>query len=198
MRTLDGLLVPGIDEMLYPVSRSGWRKQRLAATANQSFQGSIVLGMGFTMSPEEARALIEQEPRNSDVLFPYLGGEDLNQSPTQTAPRWIINFFDWPEEQARTYPDCFAVVEEKIKPERQERRANGEFKRREAAEATLLAILAEKRPEMYRTIEPLTRVLAISQSRQARAARVRAHRPSAVRIKTAVFAYEDDFHFGRA
>ena len=121
--TLDGLPVAGIDEMLYLRSPTGWRKQRLAANADQSFQGSIVLGLGFTMSPEEARALIEQDRRNKDVLFPYLGGEDLNQSPTQTAPRWVINFFDWPEEQARAYPDCFAIVEEKVKPERQERRA---------------------------------------------------------------------------
>ena len=52
---------------------------------------------------------------------PYLGGADLNQSPTQAAPRWVINFFDWPEERAREYADCFAIVEEKVRPERQER-----------------------------------------------------------------------------
>ena len=91
--------------MLYPRSRSGWRKQRLAANADKSFIGSYVLGTeGFTMSPEEAQTLIDKDPKNADVLRPYLGGEDLNQSPTQTAPRWIINFFDWPEEKARQYP----------------------------------------------------------------------------------------------
>ena len=84
-------------------------QERLAENADKSFQGSIVLGMGFTMSPEEAQALIDKDPNNADVLRPYLGGEDLNQSPTHTAPRWIINFFDWPEEKARQYPDCFSI-----------------------------------------------------------------------------------------
>ena len=179
-RTLDGLGVAGIDEMLYPVSRSGWRKQRLAANADQSFQGSIVLGLGFTMSPDDARALIERDPRNSDVLFPYLVGEDLNQSPTHTAPRWVINFFDWPEEQARRYPDCFAIVEEKVKPERQERDSSGEFKKR--------ALLPQRYWIYHRCDEseavPDDRAAGASSghlnSRQARAARVRAHRASAV------------------
>ena len=31
------------------------------------------------MSPEEAQALIAEDPRNADVLFPYLDGEDLNR-----------------------------------------------------------------------------------------------------------------------
>lgn len=193
-RLLDGLEVAGIDEMLYPESRSGWRKQRLAANANQSFQGSIVLGMGFTMSPEEAHALIELDPRNEDVLFPYLGGEDLNQSPTQAAPRWVINFFDWPEGRAREYADCFAIVEEKVRPERQERGADGEYKKRRPL-PQLYWIYAEKRPKMYRTIEPLTRVLAVAQTAKyvqpcfVPADQVFGH-------TLVIFPYDDDFHFG--
>lgn len=93
---LDDRWVRGIDEMLYPASRSNWRKQPLAANKNQSFQGSTVLGSGFTMSPEEAQALIEKDPRNAEVLFPYLGGKDLNQSPTHTSSRWVITFFTGP------------------------------------------------------------------------------------------------------
>ena len=193
-RMLDGQPVAGIDEMLYLKSPTGWRKQRLSANADRSFQGSIVLGMGFTMSPEEAQALIEQNPRNNDVLFPYLGGEDLNQSPTQTAPRWVINFFDWPEEQARAYPDCFAIVEEKVKPERQERRANGEFKKRKPR-PQLYWIYAEKQPKLYRTIGPLTRVLAIAlTSKSVQPCFVAANQVFAHSL--GIFAYDDDFHFG--
>ena len=40
-------------------------------------RASIVLGMGFVMTPEEAQALIDRDPRNREVLFPYLNGEDL-------------------------------------------------------------------------------------------------------------------------
>ncbi len=185
---LDGRTVADIDEMLYPVSASGWRKRRLAANADKSFQGSIVLGTdGFTMSPEEAQALIAKDPRNAEVLFPYLGGEDLNQSPTQVAPRWIINFFDWPEEKAREYPDCFTIVEEKVKPGRE---TNRRKQRRE-----YWWRYAERAVGLYRTIAPLERVLAMALVSKpvlpvfVRSGQVLSH-------KTVVFAYDDDFHFG--
>ncbi len=72
------------------------------------------------LEPSEAQALIQKDPRNKDVLFPYLNGEDLNSRPDQSPSRWVINFFDWPEEKAREYPECFRIVEEKVKPERHE------------------------------------------------------------------------------
>lgn len=73
-----------------------WSPKVLKANANQSFQGSIVLGMGFTMSEAEAKAFIERNPKNAEVLFPYLNGNDLNSDPEQKPSRWVINFWDWP------------------------------------------------------------------------------------------------------
>ena len=52
--------------------------------------------MGFVLEPDEAQRLIDKNPRNKDVLFPYLNGEDLNSRPDQSPSRWVINFFDWP------------------------------------------------------------------------------------------------------
>ena len=148
---LDGRPVAGIDEMLYPLSRSGWRKQRLAENADKSYIGSYVLGMGFTMSPEEAQALINKDPCNADVLFEYINGQDMTQSPTQNGSRWIINFFDWPEEKARGYVDCFTIVEDKVKPERETNR------RRQRRDYWWR--YAERASGLYRAIEPLDRVL---------------------------------------
>ncbi|KAB8145737.1 restriction endonuclease [Chloroflexia bacterium SDU3-3] len=91
---------------------------RLKANENKSFIGSYVLGMGFVLEPDEAQALIERDPRNKDVLFPYLNGEDLNSRPDQSPSRWVINFHDWPLERAETYPDVMRIVREKVKPER--------------------------------------------------------------------------------
>jgi hypothetical protein len=91
---------------------------RLKANEGRSFQGSIVLGMGFVLEPEEAEALIDRDPRNREVLFPYLGGEDLNSRPDQSPSRWVINFHDWPLERAERYPEVMAIVREKVKPER--------------------------------------------------------------------------------
>lgn len=109
---------PGITPYLTSTSSVSGNPYRLKANEGKSFQGSIVLGMGFVLSPDEAHTLIAKDPRNKDVLFPYLNGEDLNSRPDQSPSRWVINFFDWPEEKARTYPDVFRIVEEKVKPER--------------------------------------------------------------------------------
>ena len=193
-RVLDGRPVSCIDEMLYPLSRAGWRKQRLAANADKSFQGSILLGMGFTMSPEEAQALIDNDPRNADVLMPFLGGEDVNQSPTLTAPRWVINFRDWPKERAKQYHDCFAIVEERVKPVRQERKANGEFKQRKPR-VQFYWRFAETAPRLYRTIQPLDRVLALCQTSKVQLP-VFVPTGQVFSNKLVVFGLDDDFSLG--
>ena len=79
---------------------------RLEANAGKSFQGSIVLGMGFTFddtdtkgvaSPlAERRRLIAADPRNQETIFPYIGGEEVNTSPTHAHHRYVINFRDYP------------------------------------------------------------------------------------------------------
>lgn len=87
-------LVPTISAFLSGVDE--WSPKPLRANANQSYQGSIVLGRGFTMSEETAQALIARDKKNAEALFPYLNGEDLNSHPQQKASRWVINFWDWP------------------------------------------------------------------------------------------------------
>jgi hypothetical protein len=115
---LDGTAVPAITARLDPRGRVEGPAHRLAENAGKSFQGSIVLGLGFTMPPEEARWLIERDARNADVLFPYLNGEDLNGSPDQSPGRWVIQFDERTEGQARAYQDVWRIAEERIKPER--------------------------------------------------------------------------------
>lgn len=68
----------------------------LKANEGKSFQGSIVLGKGFVITPEEAQKLIAKDPKNKDVLYPYLNGDDLNNQVDQSPTRWVINFKDWP------------------------------------------------------------------------------------------------------
>jgi len=93
---LDELPVEGITPFLAKPGAVVGNPHRLAANANKSFQGSIVLGMGFVLTPEEAQALIEKNPANQDALYPYLNGEDLNSRFDQSPSRWVINFHDWP------------------------------------------------------------------------------------------------------
>jgi hypothetical protein len=100
----------------------------LRGNAGRSFQGTIVLGMGFTFddtdtkgvaSPvSEMRRLVAKDARNAERIFPYLGGEEVNRSPTHAHHRWVINFGDMTESEARRWPDLMAIVEAKVKPER--------------------------------------------------------------------------------
>ena len=42
------------------------------------------------------RRLIEENPRNREAIFPYIGGEEVNTSPTHAHHRYVINFRDYP------------------------------------------------------------------------------------------------------
>jgi hypothetical protein len=130
----------------------------LKANESKSFIGSYVLGMGFVLEPDEAQSLIEKDARNKDVLFPYLNGEDLNSRPDQSPRRWVINFFDWPIERAKEYHDCFGIIEEKVKPERTRKNDKDEFVLRKPLPQKWW-IYGDKRPELYRTIAGMERVL---------------------------------------
>ena len=129
---------------------------QLHKNANKSFQGSIVLGKGFVLEPEEAQRLIARNPKNKDVLFPYLNGQDLNSNIDQSPSRWVINFFDWSEDYCRqNYPDCFEIIERDVKPER--------LKMKGDRGAEFWWQFLRMRGELYRTIAPLERVMAIAQ-----------------------------------
>lgn len=153
-RLLDGRPVRAITSSLDPAGRVTGKSFRLKANEGISFQGSIVLGLGFTMSPEDAQALIERDPRNREVLFPYINGEDLNSRPDCSASRWVINFRDWPLERAEQYPDCIDIVRRLVKPERDRQDDHGGKK--------YWWRFLRPRPELQRAIQGMDRVLAIS------------------------------------
>jgi hypothetical protein len=156
---LDDKPTNGITAFLTPTSTVSGKPYRLKANEGKSFIGSYVLGMGFVLEPEEAQRLIEKDPRNKDVLFPYLNGEDLNSRPDQSPSRWVINFFDWPIEKAMQYPDCFRIVEEKVKPERMKLMGRNPIGTKRATKWWLYGSDAK---ELYRTIAGMERVLVRS------------------------------------
>ena len=160
---LDDKQVTGITTYLTENNKVEGNPYRLVGNEGKSFQGSLVLGLGFTMTPDEARELIERNPKNKDVLFPYINGEDLNRNYDQSPSRWVINFHSLPLSPddnddpskvifASNYPDCLSIVEEKVKPERD--------KNKYSKSAQVQWWLYERvRPELYKTIAPLKRVL---------------------------------------
>ena len=94
----------------------------LAANSGKAFQGSIVLGMGFTFddvaaakgeteSLEKMRTLIIKDPRNAERIFPYLGGEEVNNSPMQSHHRYVIDFFDRPLRRDQSLGSWFSATQ---------------------------------------------------------------------------------------
>ncbi|GAB4209406.1 MAG: N-6 DNA methylase [Sandaracinaceae bacterium] len=120
---LDGAAVPAISSALRAGAERG-DAVKLASNAGFSFQGSIVLGMGFTLTPEERDALVARDPRNAERIFPYLGGQEVNTSPTQSHDRYVISFGQMSLEEAEKWPDLLAIVREKVKPERDKLKDN--------------------------------------------------------------------------
>jgi hypothetical protein len=156
VRMADGVAVAYIGPSLDPGSRVSGSPERLAANAGISFIGSYVLGLGFTMQPEQAKELLRRDTRNRDVLFPYINGQDLNSSPNCSASRWVINFHNWSLETAKTYPDPYAQVLRLVKPERDK---NKRKVRRERWWQ-----YAERALALYERIADFERVIVIAQS----------------------------------
>ncbi len=143
---------------------------RLAANAARSFVGSYMLGMGFTFddtdtkgvasSLSEMRRLIQEDPRNHEVILPYIGGDEVNSSPTHAHHRYAINFGERDEEDCRQqWPALMNIVEARVKPDRiakdaakYPRMVNEWWKYWNA------------RPKLYLTIAPLARVLVAGQT----------------------------------
>jgi hypothetical protein len=156
---LDGRAVPQITAYLFHAGSHN-DPQPLRANAGKSFQGSIVLGMGFTFDDTDTKGvanpvalmheLVEKNPRNSERIFPYIGGEEVNDSPTHAHRRYVINFGEMTEEEARRWPDLMQIVEEKVKGTR-------------ASHSTANWWHFERlRGELYEAIRGLERVLVIS------------------------------------
>jgi hypothetical protein len=79
----------------------------LVANSRKAFIGSFVHGMGFTFDDTAAakgdaeslnvmHALIATDQRNAERVFPYIGGEEVNNDPRHAHHRFVIDFFDRP------------------------------------------------------------------------------------------------------
>ena len=132
-KLLDGRPVNRITAFLF---RNGGHENPSPLITNQGecFIGSVVLGMGFTFDDSgpaddhtpgipspigTMEKLIAENPKNADVIFPYIGGEEVNSSPIHAHHRFVINFGERGEGECRKeWPELMAIVERKVKPER--------------------------------------------------------------------------------
>ena len=106
---LDGREVGRISAFLLEGTRDESPKT-LPRSKGLAYQGCILLGMGFTFDDgtnepaanpvaEMRRLTAPQHPQsahNITRIKPYLGGEEVNDSPTHAHRRWAIDFEDFP------------------------------------------------------------------------------------------------------
>jgi hypothetical protein len=124
---LDGKLVERITSFLFTEGGDN-EPAPLAENQNLTFKGSEVYGMGFTFdknssnplvsSLEMMKELIERNAKNKECIFPYIGGEEVNDTPNHTWDRYVIGFGERTLEQAEQWPDLMEVVRARVKPQR--------------------------------------------------------------------------------
>ena len=155
----------------YLSNREEWVPLKLKSNINKVYQGAIILGMGFTISPSEASSLLEKDDKNKDILFPYLIAREVNQNPNHTPQRWVINFWDWTEEEANIYTEPYEIIVQNVKPERikNKRKARRErwWQFAESASGLYHAIgrghlFRRHPPEWDSTMKPMDRVIVFA------------------------------------
>ena len=134
----------------------------LAFNNDKSFIGSFLLGLGFIFDDTNERStpmtemnkIIKARPSSREVIFPYLGGEDINSSPTHSNTRFVINFNQRELKECEQWPELLSIVKEKVYPERkiQKRESRSRYWWR----------FAEPAPNLYRAIKNKKRVLVTS------------------------------------
>jgi hypothetical protein len=136
--------------------------------AGKSFIGCFLRGIGFTFDDNdksgiagpvsEMRELVNADARNKKIIFPFIGGEEVNDSPTHAHDRYAINFGSMEESQAKSYDDLWNVILQRVKPERDKLSESSI----DATHKRLWWRYANDRPEMMRAIANLDRVLVTS------------------------------------
>jgi N-6 DNA Methylase len=103
----------------------------LQGSKELAFQGDNILGLGFTFDDSEPEAssiaemkrLVAKDPRNQDRIFLYVDGATLNYGVDRGHQRFVINFEEMTESQARRWPDLMEIVERKVRPGRESKDA---------------------------------------------------------------------------
>ncbi|MEV5693046.1 Eco57I restriction-modification methylase domain-containing protein [Micromonospora globbae] len=114
----DGIAAAGITTSLDPTSRVVGLPHRLEGSSRIAYIGNLVNGRGFVLSDEQAQRLLEQEPSSSEVIRPYLSGQDLNTRAMADPSRSIIDFGDSPLSVAEEYSACLEHLRTHVKPSR--------------------------------------------------------------------------------
>ncbi|WP_210438813.1 Eco57I restriction-modification methylase domain-containing protein [Nocardioides xinjiangensis] len=121
LRVADGVAVGSISSLLEGEGRVTGNPRRLAERSGGAFLGCYVHGDGFLVAPDLAALWIETDPRNRNVLAPFMNGSDINSRWDGVAPRWVIDFGERSEAEAAEFVAPWRHVEQHVRAERQKR-----------------------------------------------------------------------------
>ena len=152
---VDGEEVPTIGSDLEPYGRIRGRPSKLRENEDRAFIGSIVLGIGFTLT-EDQRDEVDHPrslQRRDYPALPDRQGSKLRSD--CSASRWVIDFQDWPLAHAEEYSDRqIALYAVSFKPFRdRNKRANYR---------ELWWRFGERCPGLYKAIKELDYTLVIA------------------------------------
>lgn len=159
----------------------------LAQNQSLAFAGTNPMGPGFVLSLEEAASIVAASPAETPVIADYYIGKDLNELIDIRPRRRIVNFRDWSEDRAQQYPRVFQIVRDRVLPFRQDQDATDT--------PTRWWIHGGPRLELYKTIEPLSRVLACCQTSKYFIFRWAPAAATIFSTKAVVFAVDSDEWF---
>jgi hypothetical protein len=127
---------------------------KLQSNNEIAYIGTYVNGTGFFLTPHKAQDLLSRDPALAEVIRPHINGDDLYDDPRQGGSRFVIDFRERSEEEARKFSECFKIVEELVYPvrSRQSDRRNREK----------WWLHARPRKELYEIIDGFDKVLAIA------------------------------------
>jgi hypothetical protein len=99
---------------------------RLRENANKCFEGYKLAAQGFLFDDHDPDAsflsvmegIVARNPDSRRLIHPYIGGEEVNTSPSHQPHRFAINFGIMGEDEAAKWPELFDLVRQKVKPHR--------------------------------------------------------------------------------
>ena len=155
---LDGVSVEKISAFLF---HSGGNKdpERLKANKENCFTGVYINGSGFLFDDKDDNAtpisvmekLIQENSLNQEKIRPFIGGQEILDDPQQNHRRYVIDFGEISEDEAKRWPDLLKICHQKVLTERTSRS-------KELAEYPYWQFW-RNRTEMRRAISVLDKVL---------------------------------------
>lgn len=127
----------------------------LAANSGLCNRGCDVFGAGFVVSEDERKTILEADPISIEVIEPYIGGAEFNQSSRLLHERYIINFREMSFTEAQRYTAAFERIEQLVRPAR--------AKVKQADRRNLWWLFATRAPKLYEFLREHDRCLAVAQ-----------------------------------